>query len=94
MATVDVTAALAKTKQMLGITTTDIYDSILSDYVAAASTRLERNGITNLGDEPDDTMLVAQVAANDWQHRADYKAETPRHIKAAIHDRLASLKAR
>lgn len=94
MATVDVTAALAKTKQMLGIATTNIYDSILLDYVTGAKARLERNGITNLGDEPDDTMLVAQVAANDWQHRADYKAETPRHIKAAIHDRLVSLKAR
>lgn len=94
MATVDTVAAVAKVKQILGIKTTDIYDDILSDYVTGASTRLERNGITNLGDEPDDTLLVAQVAANDWQHRTDAKAETPRSIKAAIHDRLVSFKAR
>lgn len=79
------TTMLQMLKIDLGINTT-IYDDRLTQYIAAATAEIEREGV-KLTDSVPDGNLVVQYAAWMWRKR-DTGEGIPRMIRWQINNRL------
>lgn len=79
------TTKLQMLKIDLGINTT-IYDDRLTQYIAAATAEIEREGV-KLTDSVPDGNLVVQYAAWMWRKR-DTGEGIPRMIRWQINNRL------
>lgn len=81
---------LAMLKVDLGIST-EAYDERLEQYIQAAKTQIEREGITLDTEQIDDCMLIIMFAAWLWRKRADGDG-MPRMLRYALNNRLFSQK--
>lgn len=80
---------LSMLKVDLGITTT-AYDTRLAQYITAAKTEINREGVS-LTDSVGDAQLVVMYAAWTWRRR-DTGDGMPRMLRYALNNRLFSEK--
>lgn len=77
---------LSMLKIDLGITTT-VYDARLAQYLTAAKSEIEREGVTLSPDSVDDSNIVINYAAWLWRKR-DTGEGMPRMLRWQINNRL------
>ena len=73
--------------------TTDAYDALLYQMIAAAEEMISREGITLDADKAEDTQLVVMYAAYLYRQRRDSNPAMPRMLRWALNNRLLSQKA-
>lgn len=83
---------LSALKFDLGILSADAYDTRLEQYIDAAKTQIEREGITLSFDSIDDCQIVIAYAAWMWRKR-DTGEAMPRMIRYWMNNRVFAEKA-